>query len=104
MRKHYRDKILALMKDEIIYVLLKHAHEKGRDEWISTSHIGKKIGTYRKDDPLSGETLGRKHKPLLRKLKEEGRVEHALRVGWRLSDAEYNRLTQSIPEDFLKKG
>ena len=73
------------MKDEIIYVLQKHAHENGPDAWMSTSYIGKEIGTYRKDDPLPGETLGRKHKPLLKQLKEEGRVEHRWRIGWRLS-------------------
>ena len=93
MRRHYRNQIQALMKDEIIYVLQKHAHEHGRDAWMGTSHIGKEIGTYRKDDPLPGETLGRKHKPLLKQLKEEGRVEHEWRIGWRLSEAEYNRLT-----------
>ena len=91
MRKEYRDKMLALMENEIILVLLKHARDKGRDAWMRTSHIGKAIGTYRKDDPITGE-LPRYHKNvLLPKLKNEGRVEHSKRIGWRLTESEWNR-------------
>ena len=51
MRRPYKDKILALMKNEIIHVLLKDARENGRHYNMRTSDIGKEIGTYRKGDP-----------------------------------------------------
>ena len=101
MRRHYRDKILALMKDEIIHVLLKDACENGRHYNMRTSDIGKEIGTYRKDDPPPKDPFGRAHKKLLNELENERRIEPLRsesgkkRIGWRLTDAEWNRLTLS---------
>ena len=100
MRRHYRDKVLALMKDEIIHVLLKDARENGRDYNMRTSDIGKEIGTYRKDTPPRNDPFGRIHKTkLLNELEDEGRIESlrsesgVKRIGWRLTEAEWNRLT-----------
>ena len=100
MRRHYRDKILALMKDEIIHVLLKDARENERDYNMRTSDIGKEIGTYRKDDPPRNDPFARVHKTkLLNELENEGRIESLRsesgkkRIGWRLTETEYNRLT-----------
>jgi len=82
------------LKNEIIHVLLRHAHKYGRRAYMRPSDIGKEIGTYRleyqsrKSDPLS-----RKHHELLRKLEKEGWVEHSKRVGWRLTKAGWNQLT-----------
>lgn len=95
MRKHYKDKVLALMKDEIIHVLLKN----GRDVYMSGPNIGRKIGAYRLEYQNRGsDPFSRKHYELLRKLKNEGRVEHSERVGWRLTEAEWNRLTSKKRE------
>ena len=99
MRRHYRDKILALMKDEIIHILLKDARENGRHYNMRTSDIGKEIGTYRKSDPPPNDPFGRVHKKLLNELENECRIESLRsesgkqRIGWRLTEAEYNRLT-----------
>ena len=84
----------AQLKDEIIHVLLKNRLKNGRDVYMSGPNIGKKIGTYRlKYQNRASDPLSRKHYELLRKLKKERRVEHSERVGWRLTEAEYNRLT-----------
>ena len=94
MRRHYRDKILVLMKDEIIHVLLKDARENGWDYNMRTSDIGKEIGTYRKDTPPRNDPFGRVHKKLLNELEKEGRIESrrsksgVKRIGWRLTDPE----------------
>ena len=99
MRRHYRDKILALMKDEIIHVLLKDARENGGHYNMRTSDIGKETGTYRKGDPPPKDPFGRVHKKLLNELENERRIESLQsesgkkRIGWRLTEAEYNRLT-----------
>ena len=102
MRRHYRDKILALMKDEIIHVLLKDARENGRYYNMRTSDIGKEIGTYRKDDPppKNEDPFARVHKTkLLNELEKEDRIESRRsksgkkRIGWRLTELEYDRLT-----------
>ena len=97
MRRHYRDKILALMKDEIIHVLLKDACENGRHTCMRPSDIGREIGTYRRHPPSSDDTFGRAHHKLLRKLQNEGRVEplwneSRTKRRWRLTEAEWNRL------------
>ena len=81
------------LAESIIHVLFKHACENGRHAYMRPSHIGKKIGTYRKDDPAPDDTLGRRHHKLLRELQKDGRVEHMKRIGWRLTEAEWNRLT-----------
>ena len=100
MRRHYRNQILALMKNEIIHVLLKDARENGRHYKMRTSDIGKEIGTYRKDTPPRNDPFGRVHKTkLLNELEKERRIESLRsesgkkRIGWRLTEAEYNRLT-----------
>ena len=99
MRRHYRKKILALMKDEIIHVLLKDTRENGRHYNMRTRDIGKEIGTYRKDDPPPNDPFGRVHKKLLNELENEHRIESLLsesgkkRIGWRLTETEYNQLT-----------
>ena len=92
----------AQLKEEIIYVLLKHARENGRHEGMRPSDIGRGIGTYRlKYEKRGSDPLSRKHHELLKKLKKEGRVEFVwykprtrrMRK-WRLTKAEYNRLTE----------
>ena len=88
------DETLAQLEDEIIEVLLKNRLKNGRYVYMSGPNIGRKIGTYRlKYKKRASDPLSRKHYELLRKLKNEGRVEHSERVGWRLTEAEYNRLT-----------
>lgn len=97
MRRHYRDKILALMKDEIIHVLLKDARENGRHYNMRTSDIGKEIGTYRKGDPPPKDPFGRVHKKLLNELENEHRIESLRsesgkkRIGWRLTKVEFSQ-------------
>ena len=87
------DQALAELEDAIIDVLLKNAHENGRDAYMSAPNIGRKIGTYRQPyEKRASDPLSRKHYDLLRKLKREGRVEHVERTGWRLTEAEWNRL------------
>ncbi|MYC74970.1 hypothetical protein F4X10_04250 [Candidatus Poribacteria bacterium] len=105
MRKHYRDQVLTLMKNEIIHVLLKDAHENGWDYNMRTSDIGKVLGTYRKDTPPPNDPFGRIHKTkLLNELEKEGRVEAlrspsgVKRIGWRLTEAEWSSLTSEKRE------
>ena len=107
------DGTLAQLEDEIIHVL-KNARESeyayipakeyepdpnGGYAYIKATYIGKEIGTYRRHDPSSGDPFGRIHRKLLNKLEAECRVEPLLnesgkvRIGWRLTDAEWNRLT-----------
>ncbi|MDE0552691.1 MAG: hypothetical protein OXI24_00620 [Candidatus Poribacteria bacterium] len=88
------DETLAQLKAEIIEVLLNNRLKNGRDVYMSGPNIGRKIGTYRQPyNTRASDPFSRKHYELLRKLKNEGRVEHSERVGWRLTKAEYNRLT-----------
>ena len=85
------------MKDEIIHVLLNDARENGRDYNMRTSDIGKEIGTYRKYTPPRNDPFGRVHKTkLLNELEMEDRIESlrsesGRRIGWRLTETEYNR-------------
>ncbi len=88
------DETLAQLKAEIIEVLLNNRLKNGQDEYMSGPNIGRKIGTYRQPyNTRASDPFSRKHYELLRKLKNEGRVEHSERIGWRLTEAEYNRLT-----------
>lgn len=88
-----KDRQLNDLKKGIIYTLLRHAQFHGQHAYMRSSDIGRDIGTYRREyqsrkyDPFS-----RKHHELLRELEYEGRVEHYKRVGWRLTEREYNRL------------
>ena len=88
---------LAQLEDAIIGVLLKNAREKGRHAYMLGADIGREIGTYRRHAPSSGDRFGRAHRKLLDKLEDEGRAEPLwrgdVRKGWRLTDAEWNRLT-----------
>ena len=63
---------------------------------MSTTEIGKEVGTYKKKTP-PGHSPGRIHRIILDKLQDEHRVKAKLtgrqRKGWRLAEAEWNRLT-----------
>ena len=89
------DQAIALLEDAVIHVL-KNACESGR-AYISGKDIGEEMGTYQKTG-----TPGRIHRKILDKLEDEHRVESLRnesgkkRIGWRLTDAEWNRLT--VPE------
>lgn len=85
------DRTLEELEVAIIHVLLKNARENGQHAWMRPSDIGREIGTYRRDAPSSDDTFGRVHHKLLRKLRNECRVEHSKRIGWRLTEAEWNR-------------
>ena len=90
---------LAQLEDAIIRVLLKNARENGRHACMRPSDIGREIGTYRRDAPSSDDTFGRVHHKLLRKLENESRVEplwneSRTKRKWRLTEAEWNRLTR----------
>ena len=88
------EQAIALLEDAVIYILLKNAHENGRDAYMSATEIGKAMGTYKKKTP-PGHSPGRIHRIILDKLQNEHRVEAKLtgrqRTGWRLTDAEWNR-------------
>ena len=107
------DPAMALLENAIIYVL-KNARESGyahipADEYkpdpdgghayIRATYIGKEMGTYRKQTPSDDDPFGRIHRKLLNKLENEHRVEFlrsesgTKRIGWRLTEAEWNRLT-----------
>lgn len=87
------DQAIALLKEVVIHVLLKSARESGRHEYIPAADIGKEMGTYEK----TAKSPGRIHRKILDKLEDEHRVESrnesGRRTGWRLTDAEWNRLT-----------
>ena len=105
------DQAIALLKDAVIHVL-KNARESGyayipADEYkpdpdgghayIKATYIGKEMGTYQKKKK-KGKSPGRIHREILDKLEEKCRVESLLdesgrRIGWRLTEAEWNRLT-----------
>ena len=93
------EQAIALLEVAIIHVLLKDAREKGQHAGMRPSDIGREIGTYRRKTPSKDDPLGRVHHKLLRKLQNECRVEPLWsesgkkRIGWRLTDAEWNRLT-----------
>ena len=80
------------------YVLLKNARESGRHEYIPAADIGREMGTY--ENKKIAKSPGRIHRKILDKLEDEHRVESrnesGRRTGWRLTDAEWNRLT--VPE------
>ena len=93
------DRTLAELEGAIIHVLLKNACENGRHACMRPSDIGREIGTYRRDKPPPEDIFGRVHHKLLRKLQNEGRVEplwneSRTRRRWRLTDAEWDRLTR----------
>ena len=96
---HTRFGSLAQLEDEIIHVLLRNARENGRHAYIRGADIGREIGTYRRHAPSSNDPFGRIHRHLLNKLQDEDRAEPLWsesgkkRIGWRLTDAEWNRLT-----------
>ena len=101
---HARLPTEAQLKDEIIHVLLKNAREKGQDACMRPTDIGRKIETYRlKYEKRATDPLSRKHYDLLKKLKHARQVECVCKVWnesgtrstrrWRLTKAEYNRLT-----------
>ena len=96
---NYASGTLVELEDAIIHVLLKNAHKNGRHAYIRGFEIGKEIGTYRKDAPSPGDRFGRAHRKLLDKLQDEGRAEPRwsgkIRTGWRLTDAEWDRLTRN---------
>ena len=82
---------LAELEDAIIQVL-KNARARG-DAEMRPSDIGRAIGTYRRDPPLPGDSHGRVHHRLLRKLEKAGRVEPVWNEArtkrrWRLIDTE----------------
>ncbi|MYC75390.1 hypothetical protein F4X10_06425 [Candidatus Poribacteria bacterium] len=84
----------AQLEDKIIEVLLKNRLKNGRDAYMSGPNIGRKIGTYRQPyNTRASDPLSRIHYDILRRLKNEGRVEHSERIGWRLTETEYNGLT-----------
>ena len=93
------DGTLAQLEDKIIQVLLKNARENGRHAYIRGADIGREIGTYRRHAPSSNDPFGRAHRKLLNKLQDESRAEPLWsesgkkRIGWRLTDTEWNRLT-----------
>ena len=97
------DQAIALLEDTIIHIL-KNARESGHADktdadgnaYIEAMNIGKEMGTYMKTTPP-----GRIHRLILDKLWDEERVkplrnESGRKIGWRLTDAEWNRLT--LPE------
>ncbi len=88
---------LAELEDAIIHVLLKNAPKNGRNAYMRGFETGKEIGTYRRHAPSPGDHFGRAHRKLLDKLQDEGRAEPRLsgkvRIGWRLTDAKWDRLT-----------
>ena len=88
------DRTLEELEDAIIHVLLKNARENGQHAWMRPSDIGREIGTYRRDIPSGDDPFGRVHHKLLRNLQNKCRVEHSKRIGWRLTDAEWKRLTR----------
>ena len=89
------DQALAQLEVAIIHVLLKNARENGQHAWMPPSDIGREMGTYRRGDASSNDDpFGRIHHKLLRNLQNKCRVEHSKRIGWRLTDAEWDRLTR----------
>lgn len=108
------DQAIALLKDAVIHVL-KNARESGYvhipadaykpdpnggHAYIEATYIGEEMGTYEKNRK-KGKSLGRIHRIILDKLDDECRVESLCddrerRIGWRLTNAEWNRLT--LPE------
>ena len=89
------DQAIALLENAVIHVLA-NARESGH-AYISGADIGRAMGTYRRQG-----SPGRIHRIILDKLEDEHRVESlrsesgTVRKGWRLTDAEWNRLT--LPE------
>ena len=109
------DQAIVLLENAVIHVL-KNAHESGYayipadayipdpdggHAYIRATYIGKEMGTYQKTG-TPGQTPGRIHRIILDKLEDEHRVESLrsesgnVRKGWRLTEAEWNRLT--LPE------
>ena len=101
------DEAIVLLENAVIHVL-KNARESGHTDkidadghaYIEATNIGKEMGTYMNRTP-TGHSPGRIHRLILDKLWDERRVEPLLsesgrKIGWRLTDAEWNRLT--LPE------
>ena len=86
------DQAIVLLENAVIHVLA-NARESGH-AYISGADIGRAMGTYRRQG-----SPGRIHRIILDKLEDEHRVESLrsesgkVRKGWRLTDAEWNRLT-----------
>lgn len=106
------DQAITLLKDAVIHVL-KNARESGYayipareykpdtdggHPYIKATYIGKEMGTYQKEKK-KGKSPGRIHREILDKLEDESRVESlksesgTKRIGWRLTESEWNRLT-----------
>ena len=102
------DQAIALLENAVIHVL-KNARESGYvyipadaykldpdggHAYIRATYIGQEMGTYERIG-----TVGRIHRKILDKLEDDCRVESLRsesgkkRIGWRLTEAEYNRLT-----------
>ena len=103
------DQAIALLKDAVVHVL-KNARESGYayipanaykpdpdggHAYIRATYIGKEMGTYERTG-----SPGRIHRIILEKLEDDDqRVESLrsesgkVRIGWRLTEAEWNRLT-----------
>ena len=107
------DQAIALLKDAVIDVL-KNARESGYVDipakqykpdpngghaYIEATYIGEEMGTYEKNGQ-TGKSLGRIHRIILDKLEDECRVEPLWsesgkeRIGWRLTEVEWNRSTR----------
>ena len=100
------DQAIVLLKDAVIHVL-KNARQSGHADitdadgnaYIKATTIGEEMRTYIKRAP-SGRSLGRIHRLILDALWDEGRVDPLWnesgkkRIGWRLTDAEWNRFTR----------
>ena len=105
------DQAIALLEDAVIHVL-KNARESGYayipadaykpdpdggHAYIRATYIGQEMGTYERTG-----TVGRIHRKILDKLENDHRVESLRsesgnqRIGWRLTDPEWKRLT--LPE------
>ena len=105
------DQAIGLLKDVVIDVL-KNARESeyvdippkkckpdpdGGQPYIEATYIGEEMGTYERSRER-GKSPGRIHREILQKLEdEEGRIESLCddrerRIGWRLTEAEWNRL------------
>ena len=97
LAKQLTDQAIALLENAVIHVLLKNAREKGRHVYTPAVEIGKEMGIYMKKTP-PGKSPGRIHRLILDKLQDEDRVEPrykgSRRTGWRLTEAEWNRLTR----------
>lgn len=90
LSKKLTDQAITLLETAVVYALAK-ARERG-ETYLSGSDINKAIGTYSKWKWSNIHTM------ILYRLEAEGRAESLrsdsgkLRIGWRLTDAEWDRL------------